>query len=47
MAKSYLAPYLLTGARAGVLVVPKSLKDKFYEQYRKVIQTWNQNRSAE
>jgi membrane protein required for colicin V production len=41
MSKSILAPYLLAGARAGVLVVPQSLKDQFYEQYRKVIKTWN------
>jgi membrane protein required for colicin V production len=46
MTRSILAPYLIMGARAAVIVAPKSLKDKFYEQYRKVLQTWNQNRSA-
>jgi membrane protein required for colicin V production len=42
MARSVLAPYLLAGARAAVLLVPQSLKDKFNEQYRKVLETWNQ-----
>jgi len=46
MARSFLAPYLLAGARAAVFLVPQSLKDKFNEQYKKVLQTWNQNRSA-
>ncbi len=47
MTHSYLAPYLMAGARAAVCVVPQSLKDKFNEQYRKVLETWNPNRSAE
>jgi membrane protein required for colicin V production len=47
MARSVLAPYLLAGARAAVLIVPQSLKSKFNEQYQKILQTWNQNRSAE
>jgi len=46
LARSGLAPYLLAGARAAVLVAPQSLKDKFEEQYRKVLDSWNQNRSA-
>jgi membrane protein required for colicin V production len=46
MARSILAPYLLAGARAAVVLVPHSLKDKFNEQYKKVIEAWNQNRSA-
>jgi membrane protein required for colicin V production len=46
VARSYLAPFLLAGARAAVLIVPQSLKDKFEEQYRKVLHSWNQNRSA-
>ncbi len=45
LAHSVLAPYLLAGARAAVLVVPQSLKTKFNEQYRKVLQTWNRSRS--
>jgi membrane protein required for colicin V production len=47
MARSVLAPFLLAGARAAVLLVPHSLKDKFNEQYKKALQTWNRNRSAE
>lgn len=46
MAKSVLAPYLLAGARAAVVLVPHGLKEKFNEQYKKVLQAWNQNRSA-
>ena len=46
MAQSVLAPYLLAGARAAVVVVPQSLKDEFNKQYKKVIDTWNQSRSA-
>jgi len=46
MARSVLAPYLLAGARAAVLLVPQNLKDQFDEQYRKVLQAWNQSRSA-
>ncbi len=46
MAKSFLAPFLLAGARTVVLLVPQGLKDKFNEQYKKVLQTWNENRSA-
>jgi membrane protein required for colicin V production len=44
MARSFLAPFLLAGARAAVLLVPQSLKDKFNEQYMKILQTWNENR---
>jgi membrane protein required for colicin V production len=44
IAQSSLAPFLLAGARAAVLLVPQNLKDKFYEQYRKILQTWNENR---
>ena len=47
MARSFLAPYLLAGARAAVFIVPKDLKSKFNEQYRKVIQTWNKTGSPE
>ena len=46
IARSVLAPYLLAGARAAVLLVPQTLKDKFNEQYKKVLDAWNQNRSA-
>ncbi len=46
MARSSLAPFMLAGARTVILLVPKSLKEKFNEQYKKVLQTWNQNRSA-
>ena len=44
--RSVLAPYLLAGARAAVLLVPQDLKNKFNEQYKKVLQIWNQHRSA-
>jgi membrane protein required for colicin V production len=44
MARSVLAPYLLAVARAAVHLVPQSLKDKFDEQYKKVLQTWNERR---
>jgi membrane protein required for colicin V production len=46
MARSVLAPYLLAGARAAVHLVPQSLKDQFDEQYKKVLQTWNERRSG-
>jgi membrane protein required for colicin V production len=46
MARSVLAPYLLAGSRAAVLLVPQDLKAKFDEQYRKVLQSWNQSRSG-
>ena len=47
IARSFLAPFLLAGARTAVYMVPQSLKDKFNEQYKKVLQTWNKNRSAQ
>ncbi len=46
LARSVLAPYLLAGARAAILLVPGSLKLKFYEEYQKILQTWNHNRST-
>jgi membrane protein required for colicin V production len=46
IARSVLAPYLLAGAKAAVVMVPQGLKDKFNEQYQKVIRTWNESRSA-
>jgi membrane protein required for colicin V production len=46
MARSFLAPYLLAGARTAVFLVPQHLKDRFNEQYKKVLQGWTQNRSA-
>ncbi len=45
MARSFLAPYLLTGARTAVTLVPQTLKNKFNEQYKKVLQTWNESRN--
>lgn len=42
--RSWFAPYLLAGARAAVRLVPQELKDKFHEQYRKVLEGWNQAR---
>jgi membrane protein required for colicin V production len=46
ISRSVLAPYLLAGARAAVLLVPQNLKDKFEEQYTKVLHSWNENRGA-
>jgi len=46
MARSVLAPFLLAGARAAVLMVPQELKLKFDAEYRKIVQSWNQNRSG-
>jgi membrane protein required for colicin V production len=44
LARSVLAPYLLAGARAVVLVVPKDLKTRFYEEYKKTLQVLNEKR---
>ncbi len=46
VARSYLAPYLLAGARAAVLLAPQELKTKFYEQYLKVLEEWNRSRKT-
>jgi membrane protein required for colicin V production len=46
MTRSFLAPFLLSGARTAVLLVPQELKDKFNKQYKKVLQTWNQSRNT-
>jgi membrane protein required for colicin V production len=45
--KSNMAPYLLAGARAAVLIVPADLKAKFYENYKTVLEAWNHSRNAE
>lgn len=45
VSRSHLAPYLLAGARAAVLIVPHDLKDKFYQEYQKVLRVWNQSRN--
>ncbi len=39
--QSVLAPYLLAGARAAALVVPQDLKDEFYAQYKKLLESWH------
>ncbi len=46
VARSYLAPYLLAGARAAALMVPQDMKNRFNDEYKKVLQQWNQNRGA-
>ena len=46
LARSMFAPYLLAGARAAVLLVPRELKLKFNEEYHKILEIWNQNRSS-
>lgn len=45
LARSVLAPYLLTGAKIAVYCVPQKLKDEFNEHYIKVVDAWKQNRS--
>jgi len=45
LSNSFFAPFLLSGARAAILIVPQELKDKFYEQYEKVQEAWDQNRN--
>jgi membrane protein required for colicin V production len=42
--QSFFAPYLLAGACAAIVVVPKDLKSKFNEHYKKILQSWNQDR---
>lgn len=46
VSRSLLAPYLLAGARAAVVMVPRELKDRFREEYRKVLDAWNTHRSS-
>jgi membrane protein required for colicin V production len=46
VSRSILAPYLLAGARAAVVVVPQELKDRFRVEYRKVLEAWNTHRSS-
>ena len=43
--RSFLAPYLLAGARAAVLITPKELKTKFYDEYKRILQSLNEKRS--
>jgi membrane protein required for colicin V production len=45
LARSVLSPYVLAGARAAVLLVPRDLKAKFNDQYQKVIQLLNQKKN--
>jgi membrane protein required for colicin V production len=47
LTQSVLAPFLLAGAHAAVWIVPQDLKQKFYAEYQKIVQTWNQNRSPQ
>jgi membrane protein required for colicin V production len=44
--KSYLAPFLLAGARAAAYVVPTELRDRFYEEYKRVVQAWSEQRKT-
>jgi membrane protein required for colicin V production len=46
LARSRLAPYLLAGARVAAYMVPQDMKNRFNEQYQKVLQLWNQNRTS-
>jgi membrane protein required for colicin V production len=43
--RSILAPYLIAGARAAVLLVPQELKDKFHTEYKKALDTLNEKRN--
>ena len=45
MTRSFLAPYLLAGARTAIHLVPQNLKDQFNEHYKKVLDSWNESRS--
>jgi len=45
MERSILAPFLLSGARAAVMLVPQDLKNKFNEHYKDVLQKWNESRT--
>jgi len=45
MTRSFLAPYLLAGARTAIHLVPQNLKDQFNEHYQKVLDSWNESRS--
>lgn len=45
LARSYLAPFLLAGARAAVVLVPQQLKDRFQDEYRKVVEKLNHSRT--
>jgi len=42
LARSYLGPYLLAGARGAVLLVPGELKEKFRSGYKQVLDALNQ-----
>jgi membrane protein required for colicin V production len=42
LVKSVLAPYVLAGARGAALMVPQELKDKFYIEYKRVLESLNQ-----
>ncbi|PYV08142.1 MAG: hypothetical protein DMG07_26660 [Acidobacteria bacterium] len=44
--RSHLAPYLLAGARAAVMIVPRELKDRFRHEYKKVVEVWNSQRNS-
>jgi len=46
VANSALAPYLLAGARAAVLLVPQELKDKFRQEYQRVMRARNGQKGA-
>ena len=45
LSRSQLAPYLLAGARAAVLIVPSDLKARFHTEYQKVLKAWNESRN--
>jgi membrane protein required for colicin V production len=46
MTGSFLAPYLLAGARTAIHLVPQNLKDQFNRHYKKVLDAWNEQRKA-
>jgi membrane protein required for colicin V production len=46
VSRSYLAPYLLAGARAASVMVPRDLKDRFRAEYKKVLDAWSTHRSS-
>jgi membrane protein required for colicin V production len=46
LARSILAPFLLSGAKLAVYCVPQTMKDQFNEQYLKVVGAWEKNRGS-
>jgi len=46
MSSSFLAPCLLAGAKGASLLLPQGLKDKFNQEYNKVLHRWNHSQKV-